>query len=406
MTSHPHPYARRVLLALTGISTGGIGSYALGMSAGLRERGWDVHLMVTNEPGDLYDTASREFQVLDLSACPLSIAKVRAAARMIADVAPSVLVLNHCSLASYALPLLPPSVKPVAVVHSDDPRFYRTAAFMAKRIFRWVAPTPALAGRLTGLLDEGAAGRVRIIPHGVAEPGAPRDASSIRTQPQLAFIGHIGENKGADLLPQIFARIKREVPAARLIVCGSGPLARLIERELGNLGLKDSCRFLGATAPARVYEILSDSDVLLLPTRIEGFGLILAEAMMAGAVPVATRLEGITDAVVEDGITGLLADPEDVDGYARAAATLLANPARLSSMRAAAMHTARERYSRSGMVSSYEQLFGERDDRPMLVRRSLAGWVLETGTQLLAGQGPGGETGLAAMKKTASRLLA
>ena len=73
----------------------------------------------------------------------LSRKKIFKAAELVNSISADILMMNNCSLMHYALPLIKTITKPVAVLHSDDKRFYRTASLCEKRIFWWIAPTRA-----------------------------------------------------------------------------------------------------------------------------------------------------------------------------------------------------------------------------------------------------------------------
>jgi len=373
------------MLAVTSIMSGGIGSYALTLCAVLASRGWEVHLLVTNERGNLFDHARRRFTVHDLSDQPLSLGKVKRAAIIVNRVLPDILLLNHCSLLHYALPLLHVSVRPIAVVHSDDHRFYLTATMFARWIFRWVAPTGKLANRLTDYVGKLQQHRIRLVPHGIDARRYRQTGSLGGSCPVLTFVGFMDTNKGVDLLPEIMRVVAAAVPGVMLQIIGDGPLRAQLERECEERGLLDQCSFLGQRQIDEVADALKRSDVLIHPTRIEGFGLTIVEAMAAGAVPVVTRLQGITDDIIEDGVNGFLIEPNDVAGFARRISELLLDSAKCSRMARAATERVERYYSDEAMLRRYTEIFDEPDDR--MESRGPVGtvsWLLEALTERLA----------------------
>jgi glycosyltransferase involved in cell wall biosynthesis len=305
--------------------------------------------------------------------------KVIAASNLVNSIAPDILLLNHCALIHYALPLIRTVTRPVAVLHSDDKRFYKTASLFEKRIFRWIAPTRGVAERCKTYLQKEQRERVRIIPHGIDNKLFTVNKNKRRTiSGNICFVGFIAENKGADLLPDIFNRVSKAYKNAHLTIVGYGPLEQTLKRRCEANGIIHKCIFTGAVNREKVAAILRDSDILLLPTRIEGFGLSIAEAMMSGAVPIVSRIKGVTDDIVSDGITGLLIEPDDTKGFADAIAGLLKNPEKLISMSKAARETAMDRYSAATMLDAYEKLFAEDDDKMAMPRRGTFGWIAET----------------------------
>ena len=98
---------------------------------------------------------------------------------------------------------------------------------------------------------------------------------------------------------------------------------------------------------------------------------------MCGVVPVVSWLKGVTDDIVADGITGLLIEPDDTEGFAEAILSLLENPEKLLSMSGAAQKTAVSRYSSESMIDAYEAQFGEEEDRQKRKQSNNLEWLTE-----------------------------
>jgi glycosyltransferase involved in cell wall biosynthesis len=223
-----------------------------------------------------------------------------------------------------------------------------------------------------------------MIPHGVdprvfAAGNRPSDDGRRR----IAFVGSLGKHKGVDLLPEILERVQRRIDNVELLVVGDGALAEALRDSLVSRNLTHNARLSGTLEPSEVRRILQQADVFLFPTQIEGFGLAIVEAMMCGAVPVLSQLDGVTDYIVEDGVTGILVSPRDVDRYASAICQLLDNPKRLSAMSLAAQSHARERFGLAQMMDRYIELFGEADDRASTMPASYFSWYAETCLEIL-----------------------
>jgi L-malate glycosyltransferase len=143
--------------------------------------------------------------------------------------------------------------------------------------------------------------------------GLPNDAVVVTS------IGSLIRRKGQDVLLRAFSLLG----AARerhLLVVGDGPEQAQLERLVVELGLKGRVTFLGYSND--IGQICSASDVLALASRMESFGLVLAEAGYFGLPVVASAVGGIPE-VVEDGVTGLLVPPEDPAALAAALARLI-----------------------------------------------------------------------------------
>jgi glycosyltransferase involved in cell wall biosynthesis len=140
--------------------------------------------------------------------------------------------------------------------------------------------------------------------------------------PTVLFIGREFERKGGDLLLQAFARVRAKIPGARLLVVG--PQAMTIsDPGVTNLGLlrKDEPREW-----AQLIAAYRSADVFCFPTRYEPFGIVVLEAMLFGLPCVATRTGAIPE-MIQEGQTGYLVPPEDVDSLAARLLSLLGDRA-------------------------------------------------------------------------------
>jgi glycosyltransferase involved in cell wall biosynthesis len=109
----------------------------------------------------------------------------------------------------------------------------------------------------------------------------------------------------------------------------------------------------------QVYEYLAKSDIFLYPTHLDAFGLVIAEAMINGAVPVVTLLDGITDDLIEDGESGFLLNQDDTDAFAERISRLANDRELLSRMSIEAKSRAEMLFSLNTMKQNYLQLLDE-----------------------------------------------
>ena len=119
---------------------------------------------------------------------------------------------------------------------------------------------------------------------------------------------------------EIFARILKKGINARLVMVGDGSERTNAEHRARCLGIYDKCSFVGKQP--RIVDYLSVSDVLLLPSEQESFGLAALEAMACEVPVIASRVGGIPE-VITDGETGFLSEVGDLDKMAEDAARLL-----------------------------------------------------------------------------------
>jgi glycosyltransferase involved in cell wall biosynthesis len=369
---------RSILICNELITSGGLGTYTLTLAEGLRKRGWEIHFLVTHGHNDDYYANMKKIasRCHDLSLLSLSYKKLKIAIDIVNDIEPDILLLNHCSLLHYSLPFIFATIKPVSILHNDIELIYNVARRCSKRIFRWITPSKALAEHFRHYVEKNSHDRIKVIQHGVdVDRFFNKRSFSVLKRPRISFIGNIGIHKGADILPDIFELVKRGFKDIEITIIGEGPLRISLEERLNVKGIKAS--FTGYITREQINEILNNTEILLLPTRVEGFGLVIVEAMLCGAVPISSCLLGITDDIIENGVTGILVESGNVDGFANAVVSLLKNHEKLISMSKTARETALSRYSAEIMLDKYEAIFSEEDDRMAMSRLDIFGLVAE-----------------------------
>ncbi len=147
-------------------------------------------------------------------------------------------------------------------------------------------------------------------------------------------------------------------------VAGDGPDLGELKRRCGAFS---NVRFLGCVPHERVPEIVAQADVYVFPSRYEGFGLSLVEAMASGCVPVASLIKGVTDSIVEHGKTGYLFPIGDWHEAAERIVQLARDQAKVEGMSAAARQSVRSTFSIETAAKQYVMLI----DRVLATPRPL-----------------------------------
>lgn len=142
--------------------------------------------------------------------------------------------------------------------------------------------------------------------------------------PLVGFFGRLIEQKGVDVLLEAWAQVQADYASARLVIVGDGALRDSLEAQARALGVSDSVRFAGWVADAA--RLMPACDVIVMPSRWEGFGLVALEAMSAARPVVASRVSALPE-IVDDLQTGLLVPPGDPAALAEALGGLLADRA-------------------------------------------------------------------------------
>ena len=163
-----------------------------------------------------------------------------------------------------------------------------------------------------------------VVPSGVPT-AALRDAAPARQAARarlgfgrdafvIAGVGRLVPIKGFDLLVTALAEIAARVPDAHVLLIGDGEERAALESHAAALGIADRLHITGATT--EVMDALAAADVLAAPSRNEGMGRVLVEAMALGLPVVGTVVGGIPDVIVEE--CGRLVPPDDAPALAAA----------------------------------------------------------------------------------------
>lgn len=151
----------------------------------------------------------------------------------------------------------------------------------------------------------------------------------------------------------IFHRVSKRIDA-RLVLVGEGPEYNFARQRVNDLGLADRVRFLGKQD--EVAPLVAAADLLLLPSEKESFGLVALEAMACG-IPVIGSLAGGIPEVVENGVTGFLAEIGDVDAMAASALQLCEDDRLYKQVSKAARDRATRHFDVRDKVGEYEALY-------------------------------------------------
>jgi glycosyltransferase involved in cell wall biosynthesis len=144
-------------------------------------------------------------------------------------------------------------------------------------------------------------------------------------QPVALFLGGLETRKNLFFLLDVWREVAREHAEARLIVAGTGPLLSRLQRHAARLGLGERVSFVGHVPEAEKVDYYNLADLLLFPSVMEGFGLVVAEAMSCER-PVIVSSRGSLPELVVDGEGGLVCDPTDRGAFVRATLRLLSDP--------------------------------------------------------------------------------
>ena len=197
-------------------------------------------------------------------------------------------------------------------------------------IDRWVARAAARVVTISDFSKRQIVARYGVPEHRIliARPGVgPEFCPARQFRPQgrtktLLFVGGLKPRKDPLFLADILAAVVRRGVDARLVVVGDGPLRGALTSRLRDLGVRERATLMGRVADEDRPWIYKIADVLVFPSRLEGFGMPVLEAMASG-VPVVCSWAGALAELVRYGVNGYTHETRDPEGYAFLICTLL-----------------------------------------------------------------------------------
>lgn len=246
----------------------------------------------------------------------------------------------------------------VVTLHGTDVSVHGAEPVTRRRLARWLSHADAittvshshaaLATRTLGLREP-----PQVIPNFVVTNRfALRPVAADARRPRLVHVSNFRTVKAPQRIAEVYVRVRR-VLDAELWLVGDGDMLPPLLAAVRAAGLGDDVRCFGLRRD--VERILPHADVLLITSRTESFCLAALEAATCGLATVAPRVGGVPEVVV-DGTTGVLFEPGDVDGAARAIVELLGDTAALARMRAAAVRHAAA-FAPDRLVPCYEEVY-------------------------------------------------
>jgi glycogen(starch) synthase len=174
--------------------------------------------------------------------------------------------------------------------------------------------------------------------------------------PTLLLFGRIVKEKGFDTALHAFSHLLKGIPDAKLVIAGGGPLKPSLEKLALELSLSASVTFTGVLNEEEVLANYNRASLVIVPSLIESFGLVILESMQMGRPVIASRVEGVPEVVVE-GVTGLLIPPSDPHALCQAIESLIKNPAIAIEMGIQGRQRASKRFTIEQNANQYEELY-------------------------------------------------
>ena len=226
-------------------------------------------------------------------------------------------------------------------------------SFLKGMIIRSADKVTAISKALVKIAGELGRNDVVLIPNGVNISQLCNSVS--KTDGSILFVGRLEKMKGIDILMQAFKKVSEKNSEAKLRIVGDGSQRKTLKSLAYELGIKDKVTFTGKLSPNEVYEEYGHAQIFCGLSRSEAFGNVFIEAQAAGCAVVGTSIGGIPD-TVEQGVTGLLVKPDDVDGAVEALERLLSDADLRNKLSENGRKNA-EKYDWANIAQQYAELY-------------------------------------------------
>jgi glycosyltransferase involved in cell wall biosynthesis len=377
---------KRRVLFVVGFLWGdeGIVPVLVTLARGLMAQGWDVALASAMVDEDGYERFTRgprwiEAQGVQHFFVPFpsfrtasgklktALKAMFALSTVVRQFKPDVMNIHSLSLCPYAFVMRSlygvPYVSTAHIQPSGDRRGVKIGAFVNKTFQtflgnRFIAISSEVKEAYEKDLSVPSA-QIQLVCHGVAtdrfHPPSPQERLKAREMFGLTLedkvvclIGRLYPIKGHDVLVKAISILRSSGMDVIALCAGAGDQEEIrnVQNWATHAGVSDLIRLLGFTD---TRQVLWASDVLTLPSRLEGFGWVIPEAMLCGVVPVRTPSAGALDQI-EDGINGYLIPFEDAQTLAMRLKQLLEDEALRSRMATAAIASAKQKFTVDQMI--------------------------------------------------------
>ena len=347
---------------VAGIS--GSEAHLLSLLPRLRERGWDVRMLMLHEGEQgAWDFA----RALTDRGVPLDAIKIRADVDPIAFVElvaylvrrrPTILHTHLVHAETYGLLAGTAARVPVRFSTKHGFNEFREMPYfgLADRAVASLAQVEiAISRGLARYLEEveGFDGEsFEIVHYGIEPDGEPKPYAGDR--PRLLCVGRLIPIKGHIVLLRAFAAARRELPELEMDIAGRGPLEPALRALAHELGVGDAVHFLGHVSP--IQNAIENAAVVVVPSMGEGFGMVALEAMERARPVVAASIGGLGE-IVRDGVTGVLVPPGEADPLAAAVVRVASDPELARRMGEAGRERALARFLQSFCTERTELLY-------------------------------------------------
>lgn len=371
-------------------TVGGSGIVATELGIKLAEKGHEVHFITSSVPFRLkrrysniyfHQVEVNQYAVFQYPPYTLSLAsKIAEVVKMEGlDIIHAHYAMPHAVCGILAKQMTAQGLKVVTTLHGTDITILGYDASLQDMIKFAIEKSDAVTAVSHALVQETydliqPDKEIQTIYNFIDYPAPEPDADNMdNLKAELGISGnekvviHVSNFRKVKRVPDIidtFAEVADKIPS-KLLLVGDGPEMTFVSKKINKMGLQNKIILLGKQE--NLQELYAISDVCVLMSEKESFGLVLLEAMIYGVPCLGTNIGGIPE-VIEDGMNGHIIELGDIKAASRRLLELLENDSLRKQMGKQAVHMIKEHFQTEHIVNQYEGLYysllenGEKDE--------------------------------------------
>jgi glycosyltransferase involved in cell wall biosynthesis len=344
----------KIALVVRYMSMGGLEIFVLRLGRFLVQRGHEVTVVATQQSGDWWPKvaeAGMHGVAVPLMGSFNRLTHVRRIHQMLKGY--DAIILNDARYGQAAIPGLRSDCVIFSIIHNHDEPSHSIGCGNSQALDAVVAVSPKVRDEAASRVGKELVSQIF---YGIPLPSNPPALARvpISDTPRLIYAGRIiQQQKGVFLLPEILAELNKSGVRASLDIVGDGVDLAELKVRIERAGVAQQARYWGGLSPEEVARKLQESHILLMPSFYEGFGLISLEAQGCGCVPIISRLPGVTEWNLVDGMTGLFGEPGNAKSFAEGVLSLVSNPTKWQAMSEAGVKRIPREFSIEKMGDNY-----------------------------------------------------
>lgn len=266
-----------------------------------------------------------------------------------------ILIPMNCPILTSIIPHLPNTTRVLICCNNNNKHSYHFATHNLDRVNRIITMSPRQIKDLSkewGVSNK----KTVLIPNGI-EVMELFGTKNFEGKLQICYLGRLEDkHKGVKLLPEIIEGLQVADVPFEFYIIGDGPDQKYLQKKLQKFSF---VHFRSGLSRKEVFSYLEQMQVLIMPSRMEGFGLVSIEAMSKGVVPIVNQIVDVLDWIVEDSKDGFVVKSNCAREYVDRVLKLHTNRELLRDMSGQAQRKVREKFNSKQMVISYMKVFEE-----------------------------------------------